>query len=36
MGKMRYGHNVIVEKPENMNLLGKLGINENINNKMDV
>ena len=36
MGKMRYGHKVIAAKPENMRLLGKLGIEENMNTKMDV
>jgi hypothetical protein len=36
MGKTRYGHSVIAEKPENMRLLAKLGIDENMNTKMDV
>ena len=36
MGKIRYGRNVIAEKPDNMSLLGKLGIAEKVNNKMDV
>jgi hypothetical protein len=36
MGKMIHGHNVIDEKPENMSLLGKLGIEENINTKIKV
>jgi len=36
MGQTRYEHSAIAEKTENMSLLGKLGIDENKNTKMEV